>query len=46
MANYEERKGNESQSALRTDDEMIASTKTLAESNNKSASMDRSRLLK
>ena len=46
MANYEESKGNESQTVLRTDDEMIASTKTLAESNNKSASMDRSRLLK
>ena len=47
MANYnEERKGNESQSPLGTEDGMVASTKTLAESNNKSAPMDRNRILK
>ena len=49
MAYLEERKGNESQSAvLRTDDDMVASTKTLSESNNTSGATggDRNRILK
>ena len=50
MAYLEERKGNESQpaAALRTDDDMVASTKTLSESNNTSGATggDRNRILK